>query len=112
MLDHSPVRTLAEEHAAVRVTLTLTSDPKLREGEFSDYVVARARVTGVEGRGRSWGLGMPVLVLGDPGWRELELGSSVLARGRLGPADGADLAAVLTASPDPRVLTGPSAAWR
>ena len=54
----------------------------------------------------------PVLVVGDGGWRDVELGAVLAVRGRLGPAADHDRAAVLTVSGAPEVVAAPSAWWR
>lgn len=112
LLERSPVTALAEQGAVVRATLSVTTDARLREGEFADFVLLRGRLTEVQGRGESHRLGVPVLLLADEEWHTVELGSSVRLTARLSEAEGADLAAVLSAHSAPEVLAEPSALWR
>ncbi|WP_395657753.1 ComEC/Rec2 family competence protein [Nocardioides sp.] len=107
----SPVAQLAAEGAVARVTGTVTSDPRRTTGPYGDLVVTRIEVREVTGRGTTYALAAPVLVLGDRDWTGVALGSSVQASGRLSPADGADLAAVLGARGPPAVTGDPDAWW-
>ncbi|WP_395692748.1 ComEC/Rec2 family competence protein [Nocardioides sp.] len=106
----SPVAALARDGAAVRVTGTVTSDPRRTTGPYGDVLVTRLAVTGVTGRGVTYALRAPVLVLGDDDWADVALGSTVEVGGRLSPAQGADLAAVLGAR-GPPVVTGEPDVW-
>lgn len=106
----SPVAALAADRAVVRVSGTVTSDPRRTSAPYGDVVVTRIEVREVTGRGATYALSAPVLVLGDGDWSELGLGSRVRASGRLAPADGPDLAAVLGAR-GPPVVTGDPDAW-
>lgn len=112
MVAESPVAELAAERAVARTAVTITSDPRTKKGQFSEYVVVRARTHEVLGRGSVYRVGVPVLVIGDSSWRDVQLGSTVRFLGRLAPADGHDLAAVLTARSEPELVSEPSAAWR
>lgn len=112
VMSAGPVPDLVEERAVVRATLEVTGDPRLRPGEFSDYVLVHGDLVEVSGRGQTHRLRVPVLVIADPEWREVELGSTVVLSGRVGEADGADLAAVLSARGVPEVVEEPSPAWR
>src|SRR4051812_43674850 len=93
----SPVARLAADGAAVRLTGTVTSDPHRTAGRYGDVVITRVDVRSVTGRGTTFALSVPVLVLGDDDWAEVPLGSTVEASGRLSPSDGDDLAGVLGA---------------
>ncbi|MCB0895299.1 MAG: ComEC/Rec2 family competence protein [Nocardioidaceae bacterium] len=106
----SPVAALAADRAVVRVEGTVASDPRRTTGPYGDVVVTRVDVREVTGRGATYALSVPVLVLGDTDWSELALGSRIEASGRLGPGDGADLAAVLGAR-GPPVVTADADAW-
>ena len=103
----SAVASLAEERAAVRVRATVTGDPVQRSGRFGPYTLTRVRITDVEARGRRFRTGVPVLVIGDEPWSGVALGATVQATGRLAPAQGPDLAGVLT-SRSPAVLSRPA----
>ena len=50
---------------------------------------------------------VPVLVIGDEGWAGVELGSRVTATGVLAPAQGPDLAGVLSTGRDPTTVAAP-----
>ena len=103
----SAVAALADERAAVMVTGRVSSDPVVRSGRFGAYSLTRVDVTEVTGRGVRHGTGVPVLVIGDAGWSSAELGARVTATGRLAPAEGPDLAGVLSTGRPPRVLRPP-----
>ncbi|MGH3496670.1 MAG: ComEC/Rec2 family competence protein [Nocardioidaceae bacterium] len=108
-VEEGPVPALATHGAVVSATLTITGDPVLRHGQFSDYVLTKARVDQVTGRGISSTTSAPVLVLADRSWLTAPLGSRLEAVGRLQPADGGDLAAVFLPA---RIVHGPSRpAW-
>jgi len=104
------VASLAEERAAVRVTAAVTADPVRRSGRFGSYTLTRVRVTEVDARGRRFGTDVPVLVIGEDPWSGVALGATVRATGRLAPAQGPDLAGVLT-SRSPTVLSKPATAF-
>lgn len=108
----NPVAALSEERAVVSLTATVTSDPRRITGRFADQVMVRVQVHEVTGRGASWTLSTPVLVLGDEGWQDLRLGAMIRATGRLGAADGPDLAGVLLARGSPEVTAAPDLWWR
>jgi competence protein ComEC len=111
-LAHGPVAALARDGATVEVRGTVTSDPREIRGRFGDRVLVRMEVHTLTGRGTSYALAAPVLVLADASWRHAPLGATVRASGRLAPADGPDLAAVLSARGPPDQLAGPDAWWR
>ncbi len=111
-VTESPVSALARERAAVTVTGPVVSDPRLGSGAFGDYVTLRVRVARVEGRGASWSTDVPLLLIGEPSWRRVRLGSEVQVTGRLAPSKGPDLAAVLSAGGRPDVLRNPGPVWR
>lgn len=112
-----PVAELAGEEASVLVAGTLTSDPRVRQadgtGGASPYVIARLRVEEVTGRGSEVRVRTPVLVVAsDTEWAGLLPGQWVAARGRLAPADGGDVAALLRVSGPPEVSGAPGAVSR
>jgi len=107
----SPVAHLAADGAAVSVVGTVTADPRRTVGRFGPVVVTRLDVRQVTGRGTTYALAAPVLVLGDDDWRGVRLGSTVRASGRLSSADGDDLAAVLGARGPPEVTGDPDVWW-
>ena len=103
----SPVAALAERGAAVTLTARVTSDPVLREGRFGSFTLTRLSVTEVVGRSQHHRTRVPVLVIADDTWTGTELGARVTATGRLAPADGPDLAAVLSSGRPPRTVEAP-----
>ena len=107
----SPVARLAEERAAVSVVGTVTADPRRTHGRFGDLVLLRLDVREVTGRGASHALAAPVLVLAGDDWAGVPLGATVSGSGRLAPADGGDLAAVLAARGPPQVVDDPDVWW-
>lgn len=106
-----PVSALAGERAAVRVEGVVVSDPREVEGRFGRSVVCRLQVRSLTGRAQTLATRTTVLVVGDPAWLEVPLGSRVRTTGRLGPADG-DVAAILASRGPPETVTGPDPWWR
>jgi competence protein ComEC len=104
---HNPVAALAAEHAFVHAVVEIRSDPVLREGRFDDFVLVRADVRRVTGRGHTAHTDVPVLLLADPAWTSVRLGSVVRAEGRVDRADGDDLAAVMSVHRPPELVTAP-----
>jgi competence protein ComEC len=92
----SPMAVLAEERAFVSALVRVTSDPLVREGRYAPFTLVRATTVEVTGRGDTHAGRVPVLVIGDENWRDVELGSLVRVEGRAAPSDGADLAAVIS----------------
>ena len=111
VVEQSPVADLAAQGAVVQVRLEVTSDPVLRTGRFDDYVLARARVVTVQGRGELYATGVPVLVIAPESWLSVPLGTTLDAHGRLAPDDGGDLAAVFTAREAAEVVRPPGLVW-
>jgi len=107
-----PVPELAAAEAAVSLRLRVTGDPSLRSDPRSrrpPYVVVRARIEQVTGRGRTSLVRSPVLVSGSPDWMSVRFGQRVEAAGRLGPVEpGSDIAAVLSSRAPPRAIGDPS----
>ena len=112
-VTHNPVAGLAAEGAVSTVEGTVTTDPRVSAGQFGEQVLVRLEVRRVTGRGSTYSLATPVLVLAsDDGWRDVGLGATVRASGRLVPSRGPDVAAVLLASGPPNPLVGPDVWWR
>ncbi len=111
-ISANPVADLAEDRAAVVLSGTVVSDPRPVSGRFADQVLLRLEVREVTGRGATHRLATPVLVIGGEAWSDAALGSRVRTSGLLAPADGDDLAAVLTSARDPVVLERPDVWWR
>jgi len=111
-VEAGPVARLAEEGAAVRLTGTVTTDPRTLAGRYGEMVVLRVSVEQVTGRGRTYATGSPILVFADAPWRDLPVGEQVAASGTLAPAEDADLAAVLSARGPPRTVREPDIWWR
>jgi competence protein ComEC len=93
---HSPMAVLAEERAFVTALVRVTSDPLVKEGRYAPFTLVRATTVEVTGRGATHAGKVPVLIIGDADWRDVELGSLVRIEGRAAPSDGADLAAVIS----------------
>ena len=94
----SPLAELAEDRAFVSALVRVTSDPMVRQGEYASFTLTRATTIEVVGRGSSYTGRVPVLVIADDSWQEVELGSVVRVEGRASPSDGEDLAAVISTS--------------
>lgn len=106
-----PMAGLAEREASVRAALVVTTDPRRLTGGFAEQAIVRGRAVEMAGRGTSYRLSAPVLVIGDERWLTAQLGSTVLAAGRLAPARDDDLAAVLLARGPPELIEEPGTAW-
>ncbi len=105
--ERSPVAELAREEAFVTVEVRVTSDPLLREGQYEPFVLVRGHVNEVTGRGRTHGTRVPVLVIAGADWRDVQLGSTVIVAGRLSPPEGKDLAAVVSTTRAPDLVSAP-----
>ncbi len=114
--DAGPVPGWAREHAVVRVSATLSSDPQpLPAGRFGTTPRAALRVGTVSfvARGRRVASRLPVLVLAGQGWTGLHVGQRVVLLGRLAPAQrGDDVAAVVTALGPPAEVRPGAWPWR
>ncbi len=111
-VEAGPIDELARDGAFVSVAAVVTSDPVARQGTFSAYTLVRLRIEQVTARGRVTDVRSPVLAIADPSWLALKLGEHVEANGRLQPAQGRDLAAVLTANARPEVTQSASPVQR
>lgn len=106
-MGSGPAADLASARAVVTVEGVVRTDPQIRTGQFGDYATVRVRVSEVTGRGQSWQVRTPLLVVvgGDQAvgfWRRAIVGSTIRATGRLEITErGSDVAAVL------RVRSGP-----
>jgi competence protein ComEC len=89
-----PVAELARERAEVSVALQIRDDPRTERGRFGAYVLARAQMLELTGRGHTWRVRAPVLVIADSSWSHLQWGERVRGYGRLSAAQGNDLAAI------------------
>ncbi|WP_307861710.1 ComEC/Rec2 family competence protein [Nocardioides xinjiangensis] len=106
----SPLTGLAEQEAVVTLRLELTSDVRVVAGRHGDLHVVRAQASRVHGRGDTWLLDAPVVVLADAAWPRLPLGTSLDTTARLVPADG-DVAALVRPTGEPRVVAPPDPWW-
>src|SRR6185369_12984816 len=111
--DAQPLAGLARSHAAVRVRLTVTDDP--RTTRRYGTILAPARLSWLEPlRGPRFAFGADVLVLADDrGWLGLLPGQEVETSGTLAEPDGGDLtAAVLSVHAAPTWIGRPSTVER
>jgi competence protein ComEC len=104
---NSPVAELASERAFVSVLMRVTSDPILKPGTYDAFTLTRATTLEVTGRGSTHEVRVPLLVIADDRWLEVELGSVVRVEGRAAPSDGGDLAAVISTSRPPVLVEPP-----
>lgn len=111
-VTHNPVTVLAQERAAVEVTGSVVSDPRLLPGRFGDQVLLRVEAHQVVGRGERHALATPLLVIGDDAWLGVDLGSEIVTTGRLVPADHDDVAGLLSGASPPTVLARANVWWR
>ncbi len=107
-LDSGPVAHWAEERPIVTVELRAGADAMVREGDHGPFAILRATGTTWTVRGDTAAVTAPVLVIGDESWGEVAWGDTVTTVGRLQPADGHDLAGVLSAVGDPEIEPGRS----
>ncbi|QZY30789.1 ComEC/Rec2 family competence protein [Nocardioides coralli] len=107
-----PVAQLAREGAVVRAEAVLTSDPRPTRSGFGEGVVVRASVRSVTGRGATYHLRSPVLLLADPAWSTAPLGARVRFTARLASPRSGDLAAVASTVGPPDVVAAPDVWWR
>lgn len=109
---HNPVVDLAQRGAEVDAVVTVTSDPRTVIEPHVTQQLLRGQVRRVTGRGLTYRLRAPIVLLGDASWARVPLGSTVAASGRLVPARGGDASALLVAHGDPRTVRGPGPWWR
>ncbi|CAA9358812.1 MAG: DNA internalization-related competence protein ComEC/Rec2 [uncultured Nocardioidaceae bacterium] len=100
---------LARDEAFVTATVEVTADPLLRQGTYGPFVLVRARTLEVTGRGHTGHTRVPVLLIGEPQWRDVEVGATVQVSGGAARPDGNDLAAVISTQRAPVVLEPPGA---
>ena len=110
-LERAPVTELAGQRAQVSAEGVVVSDPRATHG-FEEGVAVRVSLRELTGRGATHRLRAPVLVFGDQTWADVRLGARVRLDGRLAPADGTDVAAVLGATGEPEPVSGPDVWWR
>ena len=103
----SPVAALAGQRAFVTARATAVADPVVTPGRYATSVLLRVTVSEVYGRGHTVRTRVPVLVIGGQDWAGTRFGSRLRISGRLAPADGPDLAAVLVTSRPPAVAGHP-----
>ena len=113
-VERDPVASLASEGAAVTGRLVVSTDPRPMAGARTDGVFLRAVVVEVSGRGTTWQVRSPVLVLAPASWADVRLGSTVALAGRLQPTEEGErsLAAMLSVHGEPVVLEQPGPWWR
>ncbi|MPZ59703.1 MAG: DNA internalization-related competence protein ComEC/Rec2 [Propionibacteriales bacterium] len=103
-----PVGAWAEERAIVSAEAEILTEPRPRSGPYGDYVVLRARLDEVTGRGRTYHVRTPVLVIADPRWQDAVTGQVVRMSGRLDASRDRDIAAVIIARGPPTTVREPS----
>lgn len=113
-VEADPVSRLAGMGAAVDAEVLVTSDPRPTRSGFGDGVVLRATVLRVTGRGTTYSLRSPVVLLAGEAWSGVPLGARVQLTGRLSEPDrrGDVVAAVVSVSGDPEVVAAPGMWWR
>lgn len=109
-----PTAALAGEGAAVSGSLVVTSDPRPIAAARGDAVVLRAQVRELTGRGSTWQVRSPVLVIAPVPWADVPLGAEVGFAGRLEGTEPGErhLSAVLVAVGEPRHRAEPDPWWR
>jgi competence protein ComEC len=119
-LRHGPVARLAAQEAVVSVELEIRTDPQrvVTRGSAPDAAVLQSATVRIEGRGGSWLVRAPLLlVVSGPqleSWYQIPVGTRVVVvDGRLQVPDrGSDVAAVLRVRGSPTVVRPPSVGLR
>jgi competence protein ComEC len=118
-LRHGPVALLASHEAVVSADFEIRSDPHLVDtgGTAPDAAVMKAATMRIEGRGGSWLVRAPVLVLVSgpelQKWFEIPVGTRVVVDGQLrSPNPRSDVSAVLRVRGSPVIVRPPSAGLR
>ncbi len=107
----SPVTDLAALGAVAEVRLEVSSDVRVVPGQFGDVQIVHARITRVMGRGQSWRVSSPVIVMADEQWQAPALGTTIDTAARLSTADD-DVAALVRPIGSPSVVQSPGLWWR
>jgi len=107
-----PVAQLAGRGASVDLTAVVASDPRTVVEAHATQQMVRLQVRRVTGRGRTFAVRVPVLLLGDGSWARVPLGTTVTASGRLVSADESDVAALFLARDGPHRVARPGIWWR
>lgn len=102
---------LTERQERVGVVGTVVSDPRPVRGTFTDSVVVHVSVDEVSWRDHAWRVRTRVVALADMSWGEVRLGSRVVGRGTLAPAERGT-GAVLRVRGEPEVREDPDVWWR
>ena len=103
----SPVARWAHERPVVESVLGIRSDPVMKPGPFGRYVVVHARVESMVVRGSRVTTSVPVVVIGQPSWADVRLGSRVRCTVRLTPSDRGDQAALMYGVGSPTTVAAP-----
>ena len=112
-----PVAALAADGAFVTARVVTTSDPRAvaggqRPGEpVEPRIVVRATTTELTGRGATYRVRAPVLLLAPDDWGDVRLGTAVQVRGVLAAGED-EVAAFLRTGEEPTVLSEPRWWWR
>lgn len=112
LVSDGPLRTAAEQRAAVDLTATVVADPRSFEGPFGERVAVRVVVHTATVRGASYDLRVTALVLGEAAWGEVRLGERLRLTGRAAVADDPGLAALVVNPSEPQRVRGPDPWWR
>lgn len=109
---HDPVAQLAERGAMADVVGVVTSDSRTVVEAHATQQLLRLKVRRATGRGTTFSVSVPVIVLGDASWAHVPLGTTVAASGRLVAADESDVAALFLARDGPHRVAEPGPWWR
>jgi len=118
-LTHGPVAGLAQANAVVEVTLEVRADARLTPASAvrPGYATVPVRIRAVTGRGTTWRVWAPGLVVvsgdGAVAWTRLPVGTRLTSPARLQQPDrGSGLAAMIRINAEPTRVTGPNAPLR
>ncbi len=106
------MRTSPAQRAFGYIEGVVTSDPKTSAGRYAEFVTVRLSAREVTGRGHTYVVSSPVLVIADPSWSSVRLGARVRFSGQLSVAEGDDLSAVVHARGSPDIRAEPRIWWR
>jgi competence protein ComEC len=108
----NPLTGLARARASGQLVGVVTDDPRRVHGTFHDEELVRLSASRVTADDRTYRLHEPVLVFAPLSWAGVPLGATVRLGGHLGPADGGDVAAIVSTHDDPAIRAGPPVWWR
>lgn len=111
-VQSTPIADWAHQGAFVRAEALVTTDPRVHDGDYADFVVVRVRLLEAERRGERFRMATPVVVMADTSWSTIKLGSHVRFNGQLSAAREEDTAGVIQVRGSPDLTREPALWWR